>query len=105
IEKNIIQVPIVFNVTNTFLIISACKSGYGVCDRAVMSQPNIPAKWNPRTLDCCIDRRSVSLCGTFCSMCLACQMVERYGECLSPPGSPVSKIYRYIAREMKRLLG
>uniref|UniRef100_A0A8C7TT84 Uncharacterized protein n=1 Tax=Oncorhynchus mykiss TaxID=8022 RepID=A0A8C7TT84_ONCMY len=44
-----------------------------------MSQPNIPAKWNPRTLDCC-------LCGTFCSMCLACQMVERYGECLSPPG-------------------
>uniref|UniRef100_A0A673ZBF9 Uncharacterized protein n=1 Tax=Salmo trutta TaxID=8032 RepID=A0A673ZBF9_SALTR len=54
--------------------------------KEVMSQPNIPAKWNPRILDCCIDRR-VCLCGTFCSMCLACQMVERYGECLSPPAA------------------
>ncbi|XP_023844316.1 cornifelin homolog A-like [Salvelinus sp. IW2-2015] len=67
----------------------ACKSGYGVCDRAVMSQPNTPAKWNSRILDCCIDRR-VCLCGTFCSMCLACQMAERYGECFCLPLLPTT---------------
>uniref|UniRef100_A0A4W5L3K9 PLAC domain-containing protein n=1 Tax=Hucho hucho TaxID=62062 RepID=A0A4W5L3K9_9TELE len=67
----------------------ACKSGYEVCDTAVMSQPNTLAKWNSRILDCCIDRR-VCLCGTFCSMCLACQMAERYGECFCLPLLPTT---------------
>uniref|UniRef100_A0A4W5P0E9 Uncharacterized protein n=1 Tax=Hucho hucho TaxID=62062 RepID=A0A4W5P0E9_9TELE len=30
---------------------------YEVCDRAVMIQPNVPAKWNPRILYCCIDSK------------------------------------------------